>query len=148
MLSWFSCVTARIDDETFYASTITNHLLSPQTTASDNAALPVGAIVGIAVGGAVFLITFVALVVYFCFRRKNRRAQEQRDFERWRQHQEQQGFHEMPTHMDPTELDSYSAAVEGDNQTYYQYGAWKPAAPVAELPGVSAVSPPKNFSRI
>jgi hypothetical protein len=144
MLSWFSCVTSKFADETFHAATITNSL-SSQTTGSNSATLPVGGIVGIAVGGAVFLIICVALVVYFCFKRRNLRAQEQGGFQRRARYPGRQSLHEMPTQLEPTELDSYSAAVEEANRRYYQQGAWKSEQPSAELPGGIAVFPPKTY---
>ena len=133
-LSWFSCVTTRLDDETFYAASVTNHLLPSQTSGS-SPTLSVGGIVGIAVGGGVFLITCVALVVYFCFRRRRTaRTQEQSAFEPWWRYSGRQTPHEMPVQSEATEIDSYPAAVEGAKQRYYQPGAWKSAQPVAELP--------------
>lgn len=138
-LSWFSCVTSQLTDETFYAATITNNLLSSQTTSSSSATLPVGGIVGVAVGGTIFLILCVALVVYFCFKRRNHMAQEQRGFNPWRRYPARQNPHEMPTQLEPTELDSYSAGVE-EVQSYYHQGAWKPRQPIAELPGGMAVT--------
>jgi hypothetical protein len=120
-LSWFSCVTSQLADETFYASSITNNLFPIQTSGSNNPTLPVGGIVGIAVGGAVFLIICVALVVCFCFRRrsaiKDPRAQEQSVSEpRWR-YSVRQSPHEMPIQSDPIEIDSFPAAVKGANQS-------------------------------
>jgi hypothetical protein len=51
----------------------------------------------------------------------------------------------MSVQSEPTEIDSYPAAVEGANQGYYQQGAWKSAQPIAELPGGIVVAPIKSF---
>ena len=135
VLSWFSCVSTRVTDETFYAATVTANLLPSQTTSSNGPTLPVGGIVGIAVGGLVFLITCVGLVVYFCFKRRNRRDQERSGSEDWRRYPIGQIPHEMSAQWEPGELDSYSTVVEAPNPSHYKQGASKLAQPVAELPG-------------
>lgn len=144
VLSWFSCVSTRVTDETFYAATVTAHLLPTQTTSSNNPTLSVGEIVGIAVGGVVFLVACVGLVVYFCFKRRNLRDREQSGFEHWWRHPSRQISHEMSAQWEPAELDSYSTVVEAPNWSDYQQGAWKAAQPVAELPGAMAVVPPRR----
>jgi len=139
VLSWFSCVSTRVADETFYAASVTAHLLPSQTTSS-NPTLSVAGIVGIAVGGVVFLVTCVGLVVYFCFKRRNLRDQE-----RWWRHPSRQISHEMSAQWEPRELDSYSTVVEAPNWSdYHQHGVWKKAQPVAELPGTMPVVPPRR----
>ena len=84
-LSWFSCVETDMADVTYYASTITNHLLPTQSSGvSGTGGLSKGAIAGISSGGAVFLIAVIASIIWIvsCVRTKRRRRGELLEEER------------------------------------------------------------------
>lgn len=91
-LRWFSCVSSKIQDATFYAATITGNLTYPNTlavpTAAPTTTVPTttstasptkgsspstGAIIGIAAAGGVALIASVAIIAWCCVHLRNHR---------------------------------------------------------------------------
>jgi len=74
-LLWFDCISSKIPDATFYASSVTNNLtVTSQTSTPDNSSSPLtpGAIGGIAGAGAAALIACVAILAWCCFRRRSK----------------------------------------------------------------------------
>jgi len=142
-LRWFSCISTKTVDETFFATTITNSLLDPTQGVSGgggSSTLSNGAIAGISAGGAVFLIALVAALIWAIFHGravKKRRRREQEEAERQRRTLDSQPAPQM--------VQMQELPANARQSVYYDVhtGQWKwkedpvesMSMPVAELPG-------------
>jgi hypothetical protein len=142
-LRWFSCISTSTADETFYATSVTNHLLPAQTAASNSVTLTTGDIAGIAVAGGVTLVICAGILAWCCVkRRKNGREQAVGpDPQAMQQaYLGPQPIHELHSSHGGTEAD-YFTQPHTPKQAYYKHEDWKQAppieaqsTPVAELP--------------
>lgn len=66
VLSWFSCISSSATDATFYAATITG------TPSGHGVHLATGAIIGIAIGGAVFVLFLILLGWFILWHRRRK----------------------------------------------------------------------------
>ncbi|KAF2263178.1 hypothetical protein CC78DRAFT_581744 [Lojkania enalia] len=135
-LSWFSCIESKLPDATFLAATITTNLLttdassvSSSTTsfASDTengSPLSTGAIIGIAVGGGVAVVGSLAILAYFCLKRRHAPSTHPQELSSGPETQ-QKIMQQVPTQPEnptenPTELDSRAyTRSELDSATAY-----------------------------
>jgi hypothetical protein len=151
-LSWFSCISASMADDTLFASTITNNLLSagPSGSASNgtssSSSLSTGAIAGIAIAGAVAIIACVAIVTVACVRvrRKDKPAASAAAA----------GTEADPNSPTPqpgyavSPLSPADAKLAHPNMSQQQYAYEMPAAEPQELPGGGIVAGPEGTAKL
>jgi len=145
-LRWFSCVTTKMVDATFYAATITGNLTSPTTlhpTSTSSPVLSTGAIVGVAVGGGVALIACVAIISWCCVLMRRKSQTPEPTSHNQNQYQSQVAYNsyqpaELPLTSPPQYYDqriaqtSQTFSSTGDAAIHDEAVA---RTPVAELPG-------------
>ncbi|KAF2730504.1 hypothetical protein EJ04DRAFT_586206 [Polyplosphaeria fusca] len=128
-LRWFSCETSKLPDATFFAATITNNLLSNIAATSESSEsvprpssssarrsqrLSTGAIIGIAVGGGIAVISLAGIIAFFCL--KKRKARSAVPKER-RPSAQQQMAHGVPIELDSRHMSELnSTAVYSPSQ--------------------------------
>jgi hypothetical protein len=136
-LLWFDCISSKLPDATFYASSVTNNLTVTSQTSTPNNSSPLttGAIGGIAGAGAAVLIFCVAIMAWCCIRRrpktpKLQEMQTQPTMVQPVMYYEQ--HHELPD-QDPQKLGWGTVPIE------------VASTPVAELSAEYVAQPPEHL---